>query len=262
MDEILAGFLSNVEQLSVADYVIIFLLIVYAIHGFMRGFALGFIHFIWLGLGFVFASSFYQPLSENSFLWFLSGYHLLSFVLLFVMFFIGKILFYKLVHNIATIEGPCPLNRFLAIFLGLGIVLNISWVLANDLHYIGSFHSIIANEGLRVIASFLSSVIVIVIGIIVFIKMFDIKVNINRPCPLLATLIPLEAILNAKEIESLANNIFGLLLGLLKGGIMIVLLIIVLHQYNVANGVIANSFNDIAANTTNILSHYLTFIKK
>lgn len=263
MNEILADFLNAVKQLTVADYLIIISWIIYAINGFRRGFALDLIHIIWLGFAFVFASSFYQPLSNNDFLWFLSDYHLLSFILLFVLFFIFKTLLYKFLNAIANLKGPCPLNRILAILLSLGIVLNISWVLASDTNYIGSFNFIIGYEELRFVVSFLATTGVMIASIIVFVKIFNVKVDINRPCPLLASLIPLDAWLNAQGIDSVFNNIFGLLLGLFKASIMIVLLVIILHQFNLnVQGVIANNFDNMAITTQNILSNHLTFIKK
>lgn len=262
MNEILADFSSNFAHLSIADYLIVFLLVIYAIIGLKRGFALELIHLIWLILAFVFAGNFYQSLGEVRFLWFLNDYHFLNFCLLFVLFFAFKILLYKFLQKIAKIQGPCPLNKFLAIFLGLVIVLNISWALAHNITYIGSFHSLISHEALRITLAFLFNAIVIIIGIVVFAKTFAVKVNTNHPCPLLVALMPLNAALNANGIEGSGNNFFGLLLGALKGGIIAILLIIMLHQYNItARGVIANNVSNVVIGVQNILSQHLTFIK-
>lgn len=181
MNEIWLSLLNVVEQFTTVDYLIIVLLIIYAIGGFRRGFALSFIHLTWLLLAFVFAGNFYQTLGSNRFLWFLSEYHLLNFILLFTIFFIFKFLLYQLLQKNATIKG-------------------VSWF---------------------------------------------------------------NAILNAEGINNSINNFFGILLGLLKGGIIVVLIIVALHQYNItALGVVAGSFNAVAIDIRSTMSYHLTFIKK
>lgn len=256
-----ADFLNLVGQLSWSDYSIFLLLVLAAMVGFRRGFALGLINFIWIMSAFIVASIFYQLLGESGF-WLFKRHDFISFVTLFIAFLLLKIGMYKVLASIAKIHGPCPLNRFLAISIGLSIAGGISWILANNTAHIEIVERLITNEELRIITSLILIFGSIIIGVFVLIKILNIKVGTDQPCPLLLALRPLDSILSAKNINSPINHFFGLWLGLFKGMIVVVLIIITLSHLDVSlQGKLTDEFNAVAANTQNVLSDYLTFIR-
>lgn len=258
-----ADFLTTFGQLTWSDYAIFLLLISFIIVGFKRGFALGLINFIWALSGVIFASIFYQMLSHNKVLWLFYERPLTSFISLFLAFLLLKIGLYKVLSSIAKIHGPCPLNRFLAICIGIVIVASMSWILADNIIYIELIQRLITQAELRIIVLFMLIFGALIITGFVLIKMLNIKVGIDQPCPLLLALKPLDSILSAKSINSPLNHFFGLWLGLFKGMIVAVLIIVALnHASYLINGLVTDEFNALAANVQTVLADYLTFIKQ
>lgn len=253
--------LNAIEQLTWSDYSFFLLLILFAVVGFRRGFALGLINFVWISAALVVAGIFYQTLSSSS-IWLFETQDFISFIGLFILFLLLKIGLYKLLASIAKIHGPCPLNRFLAILIGLSIAGGVSWILSNNATHIELVQRLITSQDLRIIVSFILIFGAIIVVAFVLIKMLNIKVGADQPCPLLLALKPLDSILNAKNIDNPLNHFFGLWLGLFKGLIFIVFIIIALtHTDYLLNGSLTNEINAIASNTQTVLSDYLTFIK-
>ncbi len=256
-------FLNFFEQLTWNDYLIILFLLIFALIGFKRGFALGFINFAWVVAALIFSGFFYQVLSNDNIFWLFTGQPLVSFVVLFLGFLLLKIGLYKILQIIAKIHGPCPLNRFLAIFIGMAIALGVSWVLTNDIIHIEIVSRLITHQDLLFIVTATLVFGATVITAFVLIKMLNIKVGTDQPCPLLLALKPLDSILNAKNVNSPVNHFFGLWLGLFKGLIVVVVMIVALnHSHYLINGPITDKFNAVANNTQAVLSDYLTFIER
>ena len=258
-----ADFLNTIAQLTWSDYSILLLLMVFVIVGFKRGFALSLINFIWFIAATIAAAICYPELSSGRLIWSLEGYEFTSFAVLFVAFLLLKIVLYKILASIAKIHGPCPLNRFLAAVVGIGIAFGVSWVLANNVAQIELIQRLFSYEHLRFIVSFMLIFGAIMVTTFVLIKMLNIKVGIDHPCPLLVAIKPLDSILSARNVNSRFNHFFGLWLGLLKGLIFVVLIIIALnHAHYILDGVLTNQLNTIATNTQAVLADYLTFVKK
>ncbi|MBE8190069.1 MAG: CvpA family protein, partial [Candidatus Thioglobus sp.] len=189
-------FLGILEQASWSDYSILLLLILALMVGFKRGFALGLINFIWIITAIIVASMFFTKLGESGF-WLFKRHELISFATVFLAVLLLKIGLYKVLAKIAKIHGPCPLNRFLAICIGLSIGAGISWILANNTAHIEIISRLITNAELRIIASFILIFGGIIISVFVLIKILNIKVGTDQPCPLLLALKPLDSILSA-----------------------------------------------------------------
>lgn len=255
-------FLAILEQLTWSDYSIFMLLVLATMLGFKRGFALELINFIWIITAFIVASIFYPLLGEGGF-WLFKRHEFISFSVLFIAFLFLKIAIYKALSSIAKIHGPCPLNRFLAIFIGFSIAGGISWILANNTAHIEIIERLITHEPLRIMTSLILIFGSIVIVVFVLIKILNIKVGTDQPCPLLVALKPLDSILSAKNINSPINHFFGLWLGLFKGVILVILVMVIFNQIDVSlQGYLTDKLSAIATNTQSVLSDYLTFVKK
>lgn len=265
MQEILNNLSVFVSQLNLFDSLIILLLLVFAIMGVKRGFALMLIRFVWYLFGLIIASVCYTDLANSGTIGWLGGDdNLNAFLLILGLFFIFKLIIYKILEKIAALHGPCPVNRFLATTVGILIAAGMSYMLAENISQIEVFYKLVKDENIRLIGVFTLVMSIVLITSFVLIKMLNIKVGIDRPCPLLLALRPLDSILNAKNINSKANHFFGLFFGLFFGFLVVILLhIILVNILSIQiDSYFVTYFEDIASNTQSVLSQYLTFIEK
>jgi uncharacterized membrane protein required for colicin V production len=255
--------LNLLGQLIWLDYVVILFIFIGAIIGLKRGFALGLINLTWLSLALIFAGSFYASLSEAHFFWLFNQQPFNSFLSLLALFLIIKTILYKLLSIIATIHGPCPLNRFLAFLIGVTISLSFSWILAKEVVYIDFIHQLIVHKEARLFTSFALIFALLTTVAFILIKLLNIKVGIDRPCPLLLALRPLDSILNAKKINHPINHFFGFFLGAFKAVVLVVILMIIFNQFDYTINIqILNYLDNSVQHIQNVLADYFTFIHK
>jgi len=104
----------------------------------------------------------------------------------------------------------------------------------------------------------------------------NVSIDSSKPCALstffkkiLDALHSLDRILNAKNINSNSNNFGGLLVGLIKGSLAILMMVLVFqsidsisqqHYWIEANGAL-RTFQDVASDIKPALSEYLLFIE-
>lgn len=265
MDSILT-FLQNTP---VTDWVLLIAIIFFAIIGFFRGGAKIIIHSIWWILGLIIASMFYQNLANLELFTFITyneqGLLFTNFIIILVAFMLLKLAIYKLLAIIAKIHGPCPLNKFIALVIGFGFAVVFSWYITMDISSLEIIYRIIVNDMLRIFLTFLAIFTIVVILVMSLAKLLNIKVGIDRPCPLLVALQPLDGILNAKNINSTLNNIEGMIFSIIQGLVILITFIIINNHLNFIdinyNGSLQN-FEEIASFIQNILSDYLLFINK
>lgn len=264
MHGIWTDFLDLIAQLSWFDYFAVITLLVSAWVGFQRGFALTLIRLIWYIAGFIIAALSYTSLANTTWLDWLSGnVWLNSFVLIFLVFLASKLLIYKLLEKIAALHGPCPVNRFLAIVIGIGLALGVSWLAADKVSQIEIFYQLVNNSVVRFSVVYTVTFSLILIASFVLIKMLNVKVGMDRPCPLLLALKPLDSILNAKNINSKTNHFFGLFAGALMGLIVLLLLMMMFNHLQITtSGHWTGDLTQMANNTQSVLAQYLNFIEK
>lgn len=261
--------LEFIQNTPISDWVLIVALVFFAIIGFFRGGAKIIIHSIWAILGLIIASVFYDNTTYvsifNIFNLNEKSTFFISFISIFIGFFILKLIIYKLLSVIAKIHGPCPLNKFVAMVIGFGFAVVLSWYITMDLSSFEVIYRLITNDFMRVFLSFITVFTIVLILALSLAKLLNIKVGIDRPCPLLVALQPLDGILNAKNIKSVFNNIEGIIFSLLQGCILLIVLIIVNNHFDIIavdyTGLL-ETIKEIADFTQNILSDYLLFIDK
>jgi uncharacterized membrane protein required for colicin V production len=257
------------QTTPVSDWVLFIAIIFLAIIGFFRGGAKILIHSIWAVFGIIIASIFYESLANSGIFNTLGVAEQLiffiSFIALFILFFILKLLIYKALSAIAKIHGPCPLNRFIALVIGFGFAVVLSWYITMDISSLEVVYRIITNELMRIFLSFLVIFTIVLVLALAVGKLLNVKVGIDRPCPLIVALQPLDGILNAKNINSALNNIEGMIFSILQGLVLLIIAIIINNQFAIITieyqGLLAH-INEIAIMVQDVLSDYLLFINK
>lgn len=268
LDEILTFLQSAIAT----DWIIICLMIVFAILGFIRGGAKILIHSLWSITGIIIATLFYQDITNLNLLIFTNineqGLLFINFLLIFFLFISLKFGIYKLLKIIANIHGPCPLNRFIAMLIGLFFAVVLSWYITMDVSNFDIVYSLITNDFMRFFSSFIVVFTFMMILVFTFTKLLHVRVGIDKPCPLLVALQPLDGILNAKNINSVWNNLEGIVFSILQGLIILILLIIINNHFelftlNTSNiESITYYLQEFSLETQSVLSNYLSFINK
>lgn len=274
MNNTLNTIINCIVNLSIIDWALIVILFGFAIFGFVRGTAKMSVNFLWTITGVVLAGTFYQDLASLAFMHVKGASEtevlFTSFLIIFFITILFKIGLYKLLNIIANIHGPCPLNRFLALVIFYGIAAFTSWNLAESVGNITIVNDIITDDVLRFVIALIVIFSAVIIISLTLIKLLGIRVGIDRPCPLIVALQPLDDIFNARNVNHIFNNISGIFVGVAKGFVLLILLIIIINHndylfnleiFQNTNGLLFYIQN-IATDVQYVLSHYLTFINK
>lgn len=257
------------QSIPIMNWSLLAIMIFFAILGFWRGGAKIIIHSLWWVFGAIIATLLYEPLTHLNLFTFIATDNksllFINFIAIFTGFMLLKLVTYNLLATIAKIHGPCPLNRFVALLVGFGFAIVLSWYIARDIASLEIAYRIITNDLLRIILMFLTIFTIIIILAMSVAKLLNIKVGIDRPCPLLVFLQPLDGILNAKNINSVFNNIEGIIFSIIQGFVLLIILIIINNHFNFINIEYSGFFATIKDNADfiqNVLSDYLLFINK
>ncbi len=280
MNEFYVNTWNTIILLAWSDWVTIFILIAFLVLGFKRGMAKELINFAFLLLAIILAWIFYQPLAFSVIVTWLVLSHQSHMAVAFGVIFIGVLLIKKAVYRLtdisSQISNPCALNRFFAYFIFLSAAAIISWYYLDIIANLDIIEIIITNDSMRIGLSFVLT-FAIIIGVCSSISnMLNVSIDSSKPCTLsvffkkiLNVLHSLDRILNAKNINSNSNNFGGLLIGLIKGSLVILIVVLVFQSIDSisqqqfwieANGVL-RTFQDVASLITPALSEYLLFIE-
>lgn len=280
MNEFFVNTWNTIILLAWSDWVTVVILIAFLVLGFKRGMAKELINFAFLLLAIVLAWMFYQPLAVSvSVTWLLLS-HQSHMAIAFGVIFIGVLLIKKAVYRLtdisSQISNPCALNRLFAYFVFLSAAAIVSWYYLDIIANLGIMEIVITNDSMRIGLSF-ALTFAIIIGVCSSISnMLNVSIDSSKPCTLsvffkkiLDALHSLDRILNAKNINSNSNSFGGLLIGLIKGSLVILIMVLVFqsidsvsqqHFWIEANGAL-RTFQDVASGIKPALSEYLLFIE-
>lgn len=270
MNEFLSNIWHSITLFTWIEWLIIMSLFGFAVTGFKRGAALISIHFTWALIALIIAISFYSNLAASTYLnWFGGSAPLSSFLLILLLFFGLKILIYKVLAKVAQIHGPCPLNRFIAVAVAIGMTLGLSWLIANDLYNMDFFTYLISYQTIRFASVFV--ILALIIGGLskTLVRLLNVQIGVDRPCPLLTAMQPVDRFLNAKNVHSATNSVIGIFMGLFQGWMVIIVgLIIINHYPNLATytgfteaSFVLKTLKNSALEVQTFLSYYLSFIR-
>jgi uncharacterized membrane protein required for colicin V production len=280
MNEFFVNTWNTIILLAWSDWATVVILIAFLVLGFKRGMAKELINFAFLLLAIVLAWMFYQPLAVSvSVTWLLLS-HQSHMAIAFGVIFIGVLLIKKAVYRLtdisSQISNPCALNRLFAYFVFLSAAAIVSWYYLDIIANLGIMEIVITNDSMRIGLSF-ALTFAIIIGVCSSISnMLNVSIDSSKPCTLsvffkkiLDALHSLDRILNAKNIDSNSNSFGGLLIGLIKGSLVILIMVLVFqsidsvsqqHFWIEANGAL-RTFQDVASGIKPALSEYLLFIE-
>ena len=280
MNEFFANIWNLIGSLVWSDWITIVILIAFLVLGFKRGMAKELINFGFLLLAIVIAWLFYQPLAiSNAITWLLlsnQSHMAIAFGVIFIGILLIKKAIYQLTDASSNVSNPCALNKIFAYLVFFTAAVALSWNYLDIIANLGLMEIIVTDTSVRIGLSFVIT-FAIIIGVCASISnMLNISIDASKPCflssffkKILNVLHFLDEKLNAKNIDSSKNNIGGLIVGLFKGSLAILIMVLVFQSIDTisqqyywieANGALS-AFQDVASDIKPALSEHLLFIE-
>ena len=274
------NFWNTISVLAWSDWLTLIILIFFVIRGFIQGLAKEIISLLFVILAIFLAWLYYDNLavtllsdpttSEGQ------SIFALSFGAIFLGIWFVKKALYKTAEASSQIDIPCELNRsFTKIIITLLAVI-LSY------HYMGvvaelqTMESIVTSNSFRIFVSFVIVFAALTTAVIALSKLLNITIDTEKPClmaPVFEKIInilqALDVLINARNVGGLKNNFLGAVLGLFKGGIFVLIIVLVLqslswatqnHAWVETSGAL-RTFQNWAVDIKPLLSEHLLFVK-
>jgi len=274
------NFWNTISVLAWSDWLTLIILVFFVIRGFIQGLAKEIISLLFVILAIVLAWLYYDNLaisllsdpttSEGQ------SIFALSFGAIFLgIWFIKKAL-YKTAEASSQIDNPCELNRSFT-----KIILTVLFAILSY-HYMGvvaelqTMESIMTSNSFRIFVSFVIVFTALTTAVMALSKLLNITIDTEKPClmaPVFEKIInilqALDVLINARNVGGLKNNFLGSILGLFKGGIFVLIIVLVLqslswatqnHAWVETSGAL-RTFQNLAVEIKPLLSEHLLFVK-
>ena len=274
------NFWNTISVLAWSDWLTLIILIFFVIRGFVQGLAKEIISLLFVILAIFLAWLYYDNLavtllsdpttSEGQ------SIFALSFGAIFLgIWFIKKAL-YKTAEASSQIDNPCELNRSFTKIILTVLVTILSY------HYMGvvaelqTMESIVTSNSFRIFVSFVIVFAALTTAVMALSKLLNITIDTEKPClmaPVFEKIInilqALDVLINARNVGGLKNKFLGAVLGLFKGGIFVLLIVLVLqslswatqnHAWVETSGAL-RTFQNWAVDIKPLLSEHLLFVK-
>ena len=274
------NFWNTISVLAWSDWLTLIILIFFVIRGFVQGLAKEIISLLFVILAIILAWLYYDNLaitllsdpttSEGQ------SIFALSFGAIFLgIWFIKKAL-YKTAEASSQIDNPCELNRSFTKIILTALFAILSY------HYMGvvaelqTMESIVTSNSFRIFVSFVIVFAALTTAVIALSKLLNITIDTEKPClmaPVFEKIInilqALDVLINARNVGGLKNNFLGAVLGLFKGGIFVLIIVLVLqslswatqnHAWVETSGAL-RTFQNWAVDIKPLLSEHLLFVK-
>ena len=274
------NFWNTISVLAWSDWLTLIILVFFVIRGFIQGLAKEIISLLFVILAIFLAWLYYDNLavtllsdpttSEGQ------SIFALSFGAIFLgIWFIKKAL-YKTAEASSQIDNPCELNRSFT-----KIILTVLFAILSY-HYMGvvaelqTMESIVTSNSFRIFVSFVIVFVALTTAVMALSKLLNITIDTEKPClmaPVFEKIInilqALDVLINARNVGGLKNNFLGAVLGLFKGGIFVLIIVLVLqslswatqnHAWVETSGAL-RTFQNWAVDIKPLLSEHLLFVK-
>ena len=274
------NFWNTISVLAWSDWLTLIILIFFVIRGFIQGLAKEIISLLFVILAIFLAWLYYDNLavtllsdpttSEGR------SIFALSFGAIFLgIWFIKKAL-YKTAEASSQIDNPCELNRSFTKIILTALFAILSY------HYMGvvaelqTMESIVTSNSFRIFVSFVIVFAALTTAVMALSKLLNITIDTEKPClmaPVFEKIInmlqALDVLINARNVGGLKNNFLGAVLGLFKGGIFVLIIVLVLqslswatqnHAWVETSGAL-RTFQNWAVDIKPLLSEHLLFVK-
>ena len=274
------NFWNTISVLAWSDWLTLIILVFFVIRGFIQGLAKEIISLLFVILAIVLAWVYYDNLANS-----LLGdpttaegqsIFALSFGAIFLGIWFVKKALYKTAEASSQIDNPCELNRSFTKIIVTLLVAILSY------HYMGviaemqTMESIVTSNSFRIFVSFGIVFAALISALTAFSKLFNVTIDTEKPClmapvfeKILIILQAFDVLINARNVGGLKNNFLGAILGLFKGGIFVLIIVLVLqslswatqnHAWVETSGAL-RTFQDWAVDIKPFLSEHLLFVK-
>ena len=274
------NFWNTISLLAWSDWLTLIILIIFVIRGFIQGLAKEIISLIFVILAIIIAWLYYDEFANTFLSNWISSESQSIFALSFGFIFIGTWLikegFYRLTAYCSRIVNPCDLNRPFAMSVITLIIAIISYNYLGIISDIKAIEATIVNESLRNFVAFVIVLMAFILATLAISKILNIKIDNEGPCfmePGFSRFIrifsSIDVLINARNIGGLKNNLFGSILGLFKGGIFVLIIVLILqsmtwvtqnHGWVETSGAL-RTFQDWSVDIKPLLSKHLLFIE-
>ena len=274
------NFWNTISVLAWSDWLTLIILVFFVIRGFIQGLAKEIISLLFVILAIALAWLYYDNLanallsdpstSEGQ------SIFALSFGAIFIGIWFVKRALYKTAGASSQVENPCELNRSFTKIIITALVAILSY------HYMGvvaelqTMESIVTSNSFRIFVSFVIVFAALIAAVLALSKLLNITIDTEKPClmapvfeRILNILQALDVLINARNVGGLKNNFLGAVLGLFKGGIFVLIIVLVLqslswvtqnHAWVETSGAL-RTFQDWAVDIKPFLSEHLLFVK-
>jgi len=274
------NFWNTISVLAWSDWLTLIILIFFVIRGFVQGLAKEIISLLFVILAIILAWLYYDNLaitllsdpttSEGQ------SIFALSFGAIFLGIWFVKKALYKTAEASSQIDNPCELNRSFTKIIVTVLVVILSYHSMGVVAELQTMESIVTSNSIRIFVSFGIVFAALISAVMALSKLLNITIDTEKPClmapvfdRILNILQALDVLINARNVGGLKNNFLGAVLGLFKGGIFVLIIVLVLqslswvtqnHAWVETSGAL-RTFQNWAVDIKPLLSEHLLFVK-
>ena len=243
MGDFFDNLYNAISLLVWSDWLTLLILVYFIVRGFIQGLAKELISLVFLILAIFLAWFFYEGLANtllsNSDASGNKSVYGLAFGAIVLSFWLTKKTLYKLTEMASYVSNPCALNSCVSIVISLGVIAVVSWNYIGVLADLEMMEVIIENSGIRTWVSFAVIYTAIFVAARTLVRLLNITVGTEQPCLLapfferiLYILNGIDNLLNARNIVGIKNKFLGAFVGLFKGGLFVLVIVLVLQSVN------------------------------
>ena len=274
------NFWNTISVLAWSDWLTLIILIFFIIRGFVQGIAKEIISLFFVILAIILAWLYYDNLANTL----LSdpttsegqSIFALSFGVIFLGIWFVKKALYKTAEASSQIDNPCELNRSFTKIIVTVLVVILSYHSMGVVTELQTMESIVTSNSFRIFVSFGIVFAALISAVMALSKLLNITIDTEKPClmapvfeKILNILQALDVLINARNVDGLKNNFLSAVLGLFKGGIFVLIIVLVLqslswatqnHAWVETSGAL-RTFQNWAVDIKPLLSEHLLFVK-
>ena len=274
------NFWNTISVLAWSDWLTLIILIFFIIRGFVQGLAKEIISLLFVILAIILAWLYYDNLADTL----LSDpttsegktIFALSFGAIFLAIWFVKKALYKTAEASSQIDNPCELNRSFTKIIVTVLVAILSYHSMGVIAELQTMESIVTSNSFRIFISFVIVFAALTTAVLALSKLLNITIDTEKPClmapifeKILNILQAFDVLINARNVGVLKNNLLGAILGLFKGGIFVLIIVLVLqnlswvtqnHAWVETSGAL-RTFQNWAVDIKPLLSEHLLFVK-
>ena len=274
------NFWNTIRVLAWSDWLTLIILVFFVIRGFIQGLAKEIISLLFVILAIALAWLYYDNLA-NALLSDPStsegrSIFALSFGAIFIGIWFVKRALYKTSAASSQVENPCELNRSFTKIIITVLIAFLSYHYMGAVAELQTMESIVSSNSFRIFASFGIVFAALTTAVLALSKLLNITIDTEKPClmapvfeRILNILQAFDVLINARNVGGIKNNFLGAVLGLFKGGIFVLIIVLVFQSLSwvtqnyawVETGGALRTFQNWAVDIKPLLSEHLLFVK-